>query len=185
MQSLENHFLIAMPSMEDSYFARSVTYICEHNEEGAMGIVLNKPVGLKLKEMLKQVDEGIVVNDDKAEQIVVAGGPVAPERGFILHSPQQGWGSSLSLTPEIMVTTSKDILDVLGNEQGPAKSVVALGYAGWSPGQLEQELQDNSWLTIEADPELLFDVPVHQKWETAVKKLGVDIWQLAPGAGHA
>ncbi|GGD49431.1 YqgE/AlgH family protein [Lacimicrobium alkaliphilum] len=185
MKSFENHFLIAMPSLEDPYFSRSLTYICEHNEHGAMGIVTNQPAGLSLKEMLRQVDKDIEVNNDKAEQIVVAGGPVSQDRGFILHSTQPGWSSSMALTSEIMVTTSKDILGSLGNNKGPEKSLVALGYAGWSAGQLEEEIQENSWLLIEADTELLFDVPVHKKWEAAVKKLGVDIWQLAPGSGHA
>ena len=185
MQSFENHFLIAMPSLEDPYFSRSLTYICEHNEHGAMGIVINQPTGLHLKEMLMQVDENIEVDEDKAQQIVLAGGPVSPDRGFILHTTQPGWSSSMSLTSEIMVTTSKDILNVLGNDKGPEKTLVALGYAGWSAGQLEEEIQKNSWLLIEADTELLFDVPVHRKWQAAVQKLGVDIWQLAPGAGHA
>ncbi|GAA0341809.1 YqgE/AlgH family protein [Bowmanella denitrificans] len=185
MQSFENHFLIAMPSLEDPYFSRSLTYICEHNEQGAMGIVINQPTGLHLKEMLMQVDESIKVDEDKAEQIVLAGGPVSPDRGFILHSTQPGWASSLELTSEIMVTTSKDILNVLGNSKAPDKCLVALGYAGWSAGQLEEEIQRNSWLLIEADTELLFDVPIHKKWQAAVQKLGVDIWQLAPDVGHA
>ncbi|MBT1062174.1 YqgE/AlgH family protein [Bowmanella sp. Y26] len=185
MQSFENHFLIAMPSLEDPYFSRSLTYICEHNEHGAMGIVINQPTGLHLKEMLKQVDESIEVDDDKAEQLVLAGGPVSPDRGFILHSTQPGWASSLALTSEIMVTTSKDILNVLGNSKAPEKSLVALGYAGWSAGQLEEEIQHNSWLLIEADADLLFNVPIHKKWQAAVQKLGVDIWQLAPDVGHA
>lgn len=185
MQSFENHFLIAMPSLDDPYFSRSLTYICEHNEQGAMGIVINQPTGLKLKDMLRQVDESIVVEDDKAGQLVLAGGPVSPDRGFILHTSQPGWSASLALTSEIMITTSKDILQVLGNSKGPKKSLVALGYAGWSAGQLEQEIQSNSWLLIEADLELLFDVPIHKKWQAAVNKLGIDIWQLAPGAGHA
>ncbi|MDF2179492.1 YqgE/AlgH family protein [Aliiglaciecola sp. CAU 1673] len=185
MQSFENHFLIAMPSLEDPYFSRSLTYICEHNEQGAMGIVINQPTGLKLKDMLKQVDESILVEDGKAGQAVLAGGPVSTDRGFILHTTQPGWSSSLALTSDIMVTTSKDILQVLGNSKGPDKSLVALGYAGWSAGQLEDEIQSNSWLLIEADLELLFDVPIHKKWQAAVNKLGVDIWQLAPDSGHA
>jgi len=185
MQNFQNHFLIAMPSMEDPYFARSLTYICEHNEHGAMGIVINQPAGLNLKELLQQVDENAIVIEEKADEIILAGGPVGKDRGFILHSPQPGWSSSLELTPEITVTTSKDILAVLGSENAPEKALIALGYAGWEQGQLEQEIQQNSWLTIEADPELLFDIPVHKKWEHAVNKLGIDSWQLAPQAGHA
>lgn len=185
MQTFENHFLIAMPSLEDPYFARSLTYICEHNEKGAMGLVINQPVGMTLKELVNQAFSEATVDDDKADRIVLSGGPVSQDRGFILHTTQPGWSSSLALTSEIMVTTSKDILAVLGNEKAPEKALVTLGYAGWTEGQLEEELKTNSWLTIEADTELLFDVPIHKKWETAVQKLGIDIWQLAPGAGHA
>ena len=185
MQSLENHFLIAMPSLEDPYFSRSLTYICEHNEHGAMGLVVNQPVGMNLKELLEQADKDAIVLDNKAEEIVLAGGPVSQDRGFILHTTQEGWSSSLALTSDIMVTTSKDILSALGNESGPEKALITLGYAGWTAGQLEEELQHNSWLTIEADLELLFDVPIHKKWEAAVHKLGIDIWQLGPDAGHA
>lgn len=185
MQSLENHLLIAMPSMEDPYFSRSVTYICEHNKQGAMGLVINQPVGMTLKELLSQTDSDAIVLENKANQIVLAGGPVSQDRGFILHTTQPGWSSSMPLTEQLMVTTSKDILSALGNENGPEKSLITLGYAGWTAGQLEEELQQNSWLTVEADQELLFDVPVHKKWETAVHKLGIDVWQLGPDAGHA
>jgi putative transcriptional regulator len=185
MQTFENHFLIAMPSLDDPYFARSLTYICEHNEKGAMGLVINQPVGMTLKELVNQAFSEAIVLDEKADEIVLAGGPVSQDRGFILHTTQPGWSSSLALTSEIMVTTSKDILAVLGNEKAPRKSLATLGYAGWTEGQLEEEIKHNSWLVIEADTELLFDVPIHKKWETAVKKLGIDIWQLAPGSGHA
>lgn len=185
MQSFENHFLIAMPSMEDPYFARTITYICEHNEHGAMGLVINQPVGMSLKELLTQTDKDAVILEEKADDIVLAGGPVSQDRGFILHTTQQGWSSSLALTSEIMVTTSKDILSALGNENGPEKALVTLGYAGWTAGQLEEELTNNAWLTIEADTEILFDIPIHKKWESAVQKLGVDIWQLGPDIGHA
>lgn len=185
MQSFENHFLIAMPSLEDPYFARTLTYICEHNEHGAMGLVINQPVGMNLKELVNQADKEAIVLDEKADDIVLAGGPVSQDRGFILHTSQPGWSSSLQLTSEIMVTTSKDILSALGNEKGPEKALITLGYAGWTEGQLEEEIQHNSWLTIEADLDLLFNVPIHKKWETAVQKLGIDIWQLGPDAGHA
>lgn len=185
MQSFENHFLIAMPSMEDPYFARTLTYICEHNEQGAMGLVINQPVGMSLKELVNQADKDAIVLDEKADDIVLAGGPVSQDRGFILHTSQPGWSSSLELTSEIMVTTSKDILSALGNEQGPEKALITLGYAGWTAGQLEEEIQHNSWLLVEADLELLFDVPIHKKWETAVQKLGINSWQLGPDAGHA
>ncbi|WP_289027807.1 YqgE/AlgH family protein [uncultured Paraglaciecola sp.] len=185
MQSLQNYLLIATPTMEDPYFSRTVTYICEHNKNGAMGLVINQPVGMKLKELINQVDEEAEVLDAKADEIVLAGGPVSQDRGFILHTSQPGWSSSLTMTSDIMVTTSKDIISSLGNEHAPDKSLVILGYAGWSAGQLEEEIQTNSWLMVEADVELLFDVPIHKKWETAVHRLGVDVWQLGPDVGHA
>lgn len=185
MDSLQNYLLIASPSMEDPYFARTVTYICEHNEHGAMGLVINQPVGMKLKELVEQVDEKAEVLKEKADNIVLAGGPVSQDRGFILHTTQPGWSASLSMTSEIMVTTSKDIISSLGNAQAPEKSLVILGYAGWTAGQLEEEIQTNSWLMVEADTEILFDVPIHKKWETAVQRLGIDVWQLGPDVGHA
>jgi putative transcriptional regulator len=185
MQSLQNYLLIASPSMDDPYFARTVTYICEHNEHGAMGLVINQPVGMSLKELVEQVDEQAEVLEEKAEGIVLAGGPVSQDRGFILHTSQSGWCSSLTMTSEIMVTTSKDIISSLGNKDAPDKSLAILGYAGWSAGQLEEEIQTNSWLMVEADTEILFDVPIHKKWEAAVHLLGVDVWQLGPDIGHA
>ncbi|WJG08661.1 YqgE/AlgH family protein [Aliiglaciecola sp. LCG003] len=185
MQNFEHHLLVAMPSLDDPFFARSLTYICEHNEQGAMGLVINQPVGMTLKELIAQADKDAIVLKEKEQNIVLAGGPVGQDRGFILHTTQQGWSSSLALTSDIMITTSKDILSVLGNENGPEKSLVTLGYAGWTAGQLEQEVQDNSWLLVEADDALLFDVPIHKKWEAAVQKLGIDVWQLGPDAGHA
>jgi putative transcriptional regulator len=185
MQSLENQFLIAMPSLEDSYFARSITYLCEHNDQGTMGIVINQPVGMSLGELLTQTIEDATVLPNYADQIVLAGGPVNRDRGFILHTAQSGYSSSLSITSDIMVTTSKDILPALGDGSGPENSLVALGYAGWTAGQLEEELQDNAWLTVEADLNLLFDVPIHKKWEKALQKLGVNIWQLGSDVGHA
>jgi putative transcriptional regulator len=185
MESLQNYLLIASPSMDDPYFARTVTYICEHNEHGAMGLVINQPVGMKLKELVEQVDDKAEVIDEKAEDIVLAGGPVSQDRGFILHTSQPGWISSLTMTPEVMVTTSKDIISSLGNKEAPEKSLIMLGYAGWTAGQLEEEIQTNSWLMVEADTEILFDTPIHKKWETAVQRLGIDVWQLGPDIGHA
>jgi putative transcriptional regulator len=185
MESLQNYLLIASPSMDDPYFARTVTYICEHNEHGAMGLVINQPVGMKLKELVEQVDDKAEVIDEKAEDIVLAGGPVSQDRGFILHTSQPGWISSLTMTPEIMVTTSKDIISSLGNKEAPEKSLIMLGYAGWTAGQLEEEIQTNSWLMVEADADILFDTPIHKKWETAVQRLGIDVWHLGPDIGHA
>jgi putative transcriptional regulator len=185
MLSLENHFLIAMPSLAKSYFERTLIYMCEHNKEGSMGIVINQPVGMTLLELLKQVDIKTPIDEEKGKEIVRAGGPVSEDRGFIIHSSQKGWDSSLQLTSNLMVTTSTDILSVLGNDDAPAKSITALGYAGWEAGQLEDEIQQNSWLTVEADESILFDTPIHLKWETALRKLGIESWQLTDNVGHA
>lgn len=185
MSDLQNYLLIASPTMEDPYFSRTVVYLCEHNKDGAMGLVINQPVGMKLKELVAQADEEAEVLESRADDIVLAGGPVSQDRGFILHSTQKGWSSSLAMNSEIMITTSKDILSFLGTDSGPKKSLAILGYAGWSAGQLEEEIQSNAWLLVEADSEVLFDVPIHKKWEVAVQRLGVDVWQLGPDVGHA
>ena len=185
LTSLQNHFLVAMPALDDPYFSRSITYICEHNKDGAMGIVINQPSTMNLKELLEQTDKDETFADDTAEQIVLAGGPVAQERGFVLHSDEGKWSSSLALAPGVVVTTSKDILSAIGHKAGPEKSIIALGYAGWEAGQLEQEMAENAWLTIEADTDILFNTPIHERWQAAVKKLGIDIWQLTPEIGHA
>ncbi|TYK65211.1 YqgE/AlgH family protein [Colwellia echini] len=206
MQSLENQFLIAMPSLGDPYFNKTVTYICEHNEEGAMGLIINLPVNITLSDLLKQiepddVEESAAVEDslttdssliesklditNSLEQLVLTGGPIAKQRGFVLHSSQKGWASSLSLSDELMITTSKDILMALGTEKAPKDFVVTLGYAGWGPGQLEQELQENSWLTTPADIEILFNTPIEQRWKKATEKLGIDLAHLSSEIGHA
>ncbi|TRX55831.1 YqgE/AlgH family protein [Thalassomonas sp. M1454] len=186
MDSLENQFLIAMPSLNDPYFHKTVTYICEHNDSGAMGLVINIPVRISLKELLSQFKESS--EDDNVESLsqrVLAGGPVAPDRGFVLHSSQAGWDSSLELGKDIMITTSKDILAALGTDDAPEKFMVALGYAGWSPGQLEAEIQQNSWLNIPADAEILFDTPIELRWQKAAEKLGIDLGHLSSDVGHA
>lgn len=183
--SLANHLLIAMPTLKDEYFKRSVVYLCEHNHEGAMGVIINIPVNMRLGEMLEQVAPDAFVENRKAEEIVIKGGPVSPDRGFILHSPQDCWEGSLRLCADFMVTTSKDILMALGNDAGPTKQLVALGYSGWEPGQLEQELQDNAWLTVPASPALVFDTPLHMRWEKALHALGIEAWQLTEDSGHA
>lgn len=184
MDNLENQLLIAMPSLNDSYFDKSVTYICEHNDEGAMGLIINLPVNLTLEELLCQISE----DDDsvpKLKEMVLDGGPVSQDRGFVLHSPQKGWSSSLALSDEVMITTSKDILMALGTEEAPDKYIVTLGYAGWGPGQLEQEIKDNSWLTTPADEEIIFNTPHGMRWQKATEKLGFDIAHLSSDVGHA
>ncbi|SFB80999.1 YqgE/AlgH family protein [Pseudoalteromonas denitrificans] len=185
MQSLENHFLIAMPNMQDPAFRHSVTYICEHNNEGAMGLVINQPIDLTVGELLDQIKIDNNKETNAANVTVFAGGPVQQEQGFVLHAPKEGYQSSLKLTDKIMITTSKDVLTSLTTPQAPEQFLISLGYAGWRSGQLEQELMDNAWLTIEADPEILFNTPSHLKWEKAIEMLGIDINKLSHQAGHA
>lgn len=184
MDSLQNNFLIAMPALKDPFFERSVTYICEHNKEGAMGIVINQPIGLSLDKLLEQVDIPSQNNQLKNKQ-VFAGGPVHTDRGFVLHSPQSTWRSSLKLSDDIMITTSKDILYAIGTDAAPENYLIALGFAGWEEGQLEQELLDNSWLTLPADSEIIFKTPIQDRWQQAAAKLGVDIWQISSQSGRA
>lgn len=184
MESLENHLLIAMPSLEDPMFNKTVTYICEHNEDGAMGLIINLPVNITVNELLAQINAD-KASSPKLEQQVLTGGPVSPHRGFVLHSPQSGWSSSLALSDEVMITTSKDILEALGTDKEPPQYMVTLGYAGWGPGQLEEELQANSWLTTLADNQILFETPVEERWKKATEKLGIDIAHLSSDVGHA
>ena len=187
MESLKNHFLIAMPTMDDPYFSRSVTYICEHDDQGAMGLIINQPIGqLSVSQLLKKMELADFGKDKPdLNSPVYHGGPVSPERGFVLHKSQMPWSSSIQVSDELTITTSKDILQVLGTEATPEKFLITLGYAGWTAGQLEDEIKANSWLTIEADLEILFNTPPEDRWEAATKKLGFDIWQLASHAGHS
>lgn len=185
MQSLQNHFIIAMPTLKDPIFERSVTYICEHDEEGAMGIVVNQPTNMSVSDLLTQIS---IETDDKiisADKMVFAGGPVKQDRGFVIHPQQLGWNSSMRVAENMMVTTSKDILKAIGTEAGPSDYLLALGYAGWSAGQLEEELQENNWLTIQADPKILFNTPISERWQTATEGLGFNPWQLSEEIGHA
>jgi len=182
--SLKNQLLIAMPNLQDPNFSRTVTYICEHGEQGAMGIVLNRPTDLNLADVLRHMDiEGTV--DDFGGQIVYLGGPVEEERGFVLHSHTNPWDSTLAVNDDISVTTSRDILEAMACGEGPDHTLVALGYAGWGAGQLERELQDNAWLSGPADQSILFELPPDQRWEAAARLLGVDVNLLSGEAGHA
>ncbi|EGR7954486.1 YqgE/AlgH family protein [Vibrio vulnificus] len=186
--NLTNHFLVAMPGMKDPYFQHSVIYICEHNEEGAMGLMINAPIDITVGKMLEQVDVQPVhpqLNTSSLTKPVYNGGPVAEDRGFILHRPKDFYESSLQMTEQISVTTSKDILTVLGTEAEPSSYIVALGYSGWSAGQLEAELAENSWLTVEANPDIIFDTPIAMRWQKAVQMLGIHASQLSAQAGHA
>ena len=182
--NLTDHFLIAMPSLEDINFHRTVTYICEHNPAGAMGIVLNRPIDLRLKDILTQLNIN-QMSDETGEQTVYIGGPVQTERGFILHTAGTNWDSTLQVTPEISVTTSRDILEAIAGGCGPSKTLIALGYAGWGEGQLEDELRANTWLSGPADKQIIFDLPAEQRWQAAAQLLGVDLNLLSGDAGHA
>lgn len=184
MDSLENQLLIAMPSLEDPHFNKTVTYICEHNDDGAMGLIINLPINVTLNELLAQIDEN-KVDVPELSQPVLTGGPVSQDRGFVLHSTQDGWSSSLALSEEVMITTSKDILMALGTNEAPEQYIVALGYAGWGPGQLEEEIKANSWLTTPADGDILFNTPIEQRWKKATEKLGIDLAHLSSEVGHA
>ena len=183
--SLANQFLIAMPSLDDGYFQRSLTYVCEHDEQGAMGLVVNKQTDMSVKHLLSEIKIDAPESSSMSDNLVLAGGPVQTDRGFVLHSGNRTWSSSLQLEDGIMVTTSKDILENLGKDTGPEDYLVTLGYAGWSAGQLEEEIANNAWLTVKADPEVIFNTPAEERWEKAVKMLGIDIAQLTHFAGHA
>lgn len=187
MDSLQNHFLVAMPSLQDSFFERTVIYICEHDSKGAMGLIINRPLGVAVNQIMQQLEyqPSNIEYPELFEQDVLVGGPVNPERGFVLHSPQPYWSNSLALSDDLMLTTSKDILTAIGSKQSPQKLIVALGYAGWSQNQLEQELAENSWLTIPADTNIMFETPIEHRWEQATRSLGFDFWQMSSQIGHA
>lgn len=184
MQSLQDHFLIAMPAMADRNFTETVTYICKHDAEGAFGIVINRPSNLSVGEMLGQL---AIPLDDRslAAQPVVHGGPVEPERGFVLHRSRQPFDATLEVGGEIKLTSSPDILAALGRGTGPDPTLVALGYAGWGRGQLEAELSSNTWLTVPADPTIIFSTPFEQRWTAALGLPGVNIERITDYAGHA
>ena len=181
---LNNHFLIAMPALDDPNFFHSVTYICEHNEQGAMGIVINQPLDIALSDVLAHMS--IDISDgDMTMTPVYLGGPVQPERGFVLHEPLGDWDSMLEITDSVGITTSRDILQAINDGNGPGRSLVALGYAGWGAGQLEQELVENTWLTCPAETAIIFDTPFENRWTAAAASLGIDINTLSDNCGHA
>ncbi len=181
--NLTNHFLVAMPSLKDPNFHRTVTYICEHSEEGAMGIVINRPLELELPEIMSQmeIDAGSLLSGIHAYY----GGPVSMERGFVLHSPVGDWDATLEIADDIGVTSSRDILAAMAAGEGPSKVIVALGYSGWGAGQIEAELAQNAWLTCPATTDIMFDLDAEQKLEAAAARLGVDLNTLTTFAGHA
>ena len=184
MQSLQDHFLIAMPAMADPNFNETVTYICKHDAEGAFGIVINRASELSLGEMLGQL--AIDLTDRRlADRPVMHGGPVEPERGFVLHRSSQSFEATLVAGPELKLTSSPDILSALGRGTGPDPVLIALGYAGWGRGQLEVELGSNTWLTVPANPAIIFETPIEQRWTAALGLPGVDIRRITHYAGHA
>lgn len=182
--ALHNQLLIAMPGMADPNFSETVTLICEYNAEGALGIVINRPLTLRLGGLLEQLDVP-EINTDVATLPVLDGGPVARERGFVLHEPGFSYDSSVAVSADIQLTLSRDVLDAMATGEGPQKAIVALGYAGWEPGQLEAEIRANTWLNVPATPELVFDVAFTDRWHVATRSLGIDISQLSSDAGHA
>jgi putative transcriptional regulator len=182
--SLANHFLIAMPNLADANFARSVTLICEHSEEGTMGVVINRLMDLHLGEIFEQL--GIETKPEShADTAVYFGGPVQNNRGFVLHEPLGNWESTLSVTDKFGVSTSRDILEAIAENRGPEKFMVALGYAGWGAGQLEREIAENSWLSGPASRDIIFDLPAEHRWKAAAQLVGVDLSTLSGEAGHA
>jgi putative transcriptional regulator len=186
--NLTNQFLIAMPGMADDMFSGSVVYLCEHNDKGALGLVINKPIDIKLKNLFEKVELSLE-RDDLAEEPVYFGGPVQTERGFVLHEKQGGEGevynSTLSVPGGLDMTTSKDVLEAISMGAGPKKILVTLGYSGWSAGQLEAEIGRNGWLTVDASPEVIFDTPIEQRYTRALSLLGIDPRMLSQDAGHA
>ena len=182
--SLCNQLLIAMPGMLDPNFSSTVTLVCEHNDEGALGIVINRPLNMKLEGLFEQLDVSNPVKS-VADHPVLNGGPVAKERGFVLHNPCTEYESSVAVSNEVHLTLSRDVIDEMAAGSGPDKSLVALGYAGWEPGQLEAEMLSNTWLTVPASPDVIFDVPFAERWSVAAGTLGIDISQISPDAGHA
>jgi len=191
--NLTHHFLIAMPGLDDAAFSRSVVYVCEHSERGALGLVINKPSDIDLKGLFDKVQLPLG-RDDLRQLPVFQGGPVQTDRGFVLHEPffseadkpdEPVYASTMSIPGGLEMTTSKDVLEALSTGNGPRRVLVSLGYSAWGEGQLESELGDNSWLTVDADLTVIFDTPVDQRYNKALKLLGLEIWMLSPQAGHA
>ena len=190
--NLTNHFLIAMPGLEDASFSRSVVYVCEHSERGALGLVINKPSDINLKVLFDKVELPLG-RKDLMQSPVFQGGPVQVDRGFVLHEPTFSHGdkpgdsvyaSTMSIPGGLEMTTSKDVLEALSTGAGPRKVLGSLGYSAWGEGQLESELGENSWLTVDADASVIFDTPVEQRYEKALGLLGLQVWMLSPQAGH-
>jgi len=181
---LTNQFLIAMPAMEDPNFRESVTFICEHSPQGALGIIINRPMDLVLDDVLKQL-ELKAQDPDTGASPVYLGGPVQTQRGFVIHEPHGQWEATLKVSDSLGVTTSRDVLAAVAAGSGPERCFVALGYAGWTAGQLEEELKSNAWLSTPADSRIIFETPVELRWQAAAKLIGVDLTLLSGDTGHA
>ena len=179
-----HHFLIAMPNMVDPYFARTLTLICEHSDQGALGVVVNRPIEMTLGALFERLSLSM---SDRAQSDapIYFGGPVQTDRGFVLHEPAGNWQSTLRVRDLIGLTTSKDILEAVGQGNGPAKMMVTLGYSGWAAGQLENEIKQNAWLTVEAKDAIIFDTPAEERLPAAMMLLGIDFAKLSEEAGHA
>jgi putative transcriptional regulator len=191
--NLTNHFLIAMPGLEDAIFSKSVVYVCEHSSRGALGLVINKPADIKMAALFDKVDLPLK-RPDLTETPVFQGGPVQTERGFVLHEPifaakdkpeESLYASTMTIPGGLEMTTSKDVLEALSTGAGPRKVLVSLGYSAWGEGQLETELGENSWLTVDADQAVIFDTPVEQRYDKALALLGLQAWMISTQAGHA
>jgi len=191
--NLTHHFLIAMPGLQDKAFNRSVVYLCEHSERGALGLVINKPSEINLGVLFEKIELHLS-RPELGNAPVFQGGPVQTERGFVLHEPvfadadkpnESVYASTMTIPGGLEMTTSKDVLEALATGAGPRKVLVSLGYSAWGEGQLESELAENSWLTVSADPSVIFDTPIEDRYEKALSLLGLQSWMLSPGAGHA
>jgi putative transcriptional regulator len=180
---LNNQFIIAMPSLADPNFFHTVTYLCQHNQEGALGIVINRLAEMKLGDIFKQMNIR-ATSLCAAETPVYSGGPVQQERGFVLHTTGGGWDASMVISDSISLTTSRDVIEAIAVGKGPEQYMVALGYAGWGEGQLEQEILANAWLNTPYSQHVLFDEPINMRWRAAAEQIGIDINQLTTQAGH-
>lgn len=189
--NLTNHFLIAMPGLEDGPFTRSVIYVCEHSEHGALGLIINKPGDINLADLFDRVELPLAARPELGAQPVFHGGPLQTERGFVLHEAidagegETVYASTMSIPGGLEMTTSRDVLDAMASGAGPRRVFMSLGYSSWGKGQLESEISENSWLTVPANHELIFDTPVDQRYERAMALLGLQSWMLSPDAGHA
>ncbi|HET8849171.1 MAG TPA: YqgE/AlgH family protein [Marinobacter sp.] len=179
--NLRHHFLVASPWLADPRFHGGIVYLCDHSDDGALGLMINQPLDIHLGEILEQLD----MSGGELDVPVYSGGPVQTERGFVLHSPGRQWQNTAQVADDVMLTTSRDILESIGSDEGPAEYLVALGYSGWGAGQLEDELGSNAWLTCPATTDILFRTPVEQRYTAALRLMGVDINQLSDSVGHA